>query len=88
MVFGTVTGTLQIDQFPTVSWSRAWLQPQDFTNLEDENRSSLQIHDHAQAVAVDDARGPCRDVARTSASPPRRAVQPRAGSTWGVIYSR
>jgi hypothetical protein len=42
-LFGTVTATLQIDQYPDGLLVANDLQHQEFTNLEDENRSSLQV---------------------------------------------
>jgi len=42
-LFGTITATLQIDQYPDGVVVEKNLQHQEFTNLEDENRSSLQI---------------------------------------------
>jgi len=42
-LFGTITATLQIDQYPDGVVVEKNVQHQEFTNLEDENRSSLQI---------------------------------------------
>jgi len=42
-LYGTATATLQIDQYPDGVLVAKDLQNQEFTNLEDENRSSLQV---------------------------------------------
>ena len=42
-LFGTATATLQIDQYPDGVLVETDIQRQEFTNLEDENRSSLQV---------------------------------------------
>jgi len=42
-LFGTATATLQIDQFPGGVLVERYIQHQEFTNLEDENRSSIQV---------------------------------------------
>ena len=42
-LFGTVTATLEIDQYPDGLLVANDVQHQEFTSLEDENRSSLQI---------------------------------------------
>jgi hypothetical protein len=42
-LYGTATATLQIDQYPDGVLVEKDLQNQEFTNLEDENRSSLQV---------------------------------------------
>jgi len=42
-LFGTITATLQIDQYPDGVLVEKDVQHQEFTNLEDENRSSLQL---------------------------------------------
>jgi hypothetical protein len=42
-LFGTATATLQIDQYPDGALVETDLARQEFTNLEDENRSSLQV---------------------------------------------
>jgi hypothetical protein len=42
-LFGTVTATLQIDQYPDGVLIEKNIQRQEVTTLEDENRSSLQI---------------------------------------------
>lgn len=42
-LFGTATATLQIDQYPDGIFVEDDIQHQELTNLEDENRSSLQV---------------------------------------------
>jgi hypothetical protein len=42
-LFATATATLQIDQYPDRVVVEKDIQHQEFTNLEDENRSSLQV---------------------------------------------
>jgi hypothetical protein len=42
-LFGTLIATLQLDQYPDGVLVEKDVQRQEFTNLEDENRSSLQI---------------------------------------------
>jgi len=42
-LYGTATATLQIDQYPDGVLVEKDLQNQEFTSLEDENRSSLQV---------------------------------------------
>jgi len=42
-LFGTITATLQIDQYPDGVVIEKSVQRQEFTNLDDENRSSLQV---------------------------------------------
>jgi hypothetical protein len=42
-LFGTATATLQIDQYPDGVLVETDLSRQEFTNLDDENRSSLQV---------------------------------------------
>jgi hypothetical protein len=42
-LFGTLTATLQIDQYPDGVLVERYVQRQELTSLEDENRSSLQV---------------------------------------------
>jgi len=87
-LFGTVTGTLQIDQYPDgvlVEVDKD-LQHQEFTNLEDENRSSLQIRiarELSSAWSLE-ARGALwRDLGNTGTASFRREL-----AYVGVIYAR
>jgi len=84
-LFGTVTATLQIDQYPDGLLVANDLQHQEFTNLEDENRSSLQIR-IARALTAAwslEARGAVwRDLGNPGAASFRRELV-----YGGVIYS-
>jgi hypothetical protein len=42
-LFGSATATLQLDQYPDGIVIQTDVQHQEFSNLEDENRSSLQV---------------------------------------------
>ena len=84
-LFGTVTATLQIDQYPDGLLVANDLQHQEFTNLEDENRSSLQVR-IARALSTAwslEARGAVwRDLGNPGAAAFRRELV-----YGGVIYS-
>jgi hypothetical protein len=84
-LFGTATATLQIDQFPDGVLVEKDLQHQEFTNLEDENRSSLQLRIARELSAAWslEARGAVwRDIGNTGAASFRRELVYA-----GVIYS-
>ena len=85
-IVGTATATLQLDQYPDVVLIEKDLLHQEFTNLEDENRSSLQIlltRALSTAWSVE-ARGVAwRDVGNTGDATFRREL-----IYAGVIYSR
>jgi hypothetical protein len=51
-LFGTVTATLQLDQYPDGLLTAAEIQRQQLTSLEDENRSSLQVRIAQQLSAA------------------------------------
>jgi len=84
-LFGTATATLQIDQYPDGVLFEKNIQHQEFTNLEDENRSSLQLR-IARALSAAwslEARGVVwRDFGNTGEASFRREL-----IYAGVIYS-
>lgn len=85
-LFGTATATLQIDQFPGGVLVEKDIQHQEFTNLEDENRSSLQIRIARELSAAWslEARGALwRDLGNTGTESFRREL-----IYAGVIYAR
>ncbi|HET7501183.1 MAG TPA: hypothetical protein VFK02_09275, partial [Kofleriaceae bacterium] len=85
-LFGTATATLQIDQYPDGVLIETDVQRQEFTNLEDENRSSLQVR-IARELSSSwslEARGAVwRDFGNTGAASFRRELV-----YGGVVYSR
>lgn len=84
-LFGTATATLQIDQYPDGALVEKDLQHQEFTNLEDENRSSLQIRIARELTAAWslEARGALwRDLGNTGTASFRRELV-----YVGVIYA-
>jgi hypothetical protein len=86
-IFGTVTATLQLDQYPDgiLLEHGKDLQHQEFTNLEDENRSSLQIlltRALSTAWSVEARGAAWRDFASTGDASFRREL-----IYAGVIYS-
>ena len=85
-LFGTVTATLQIDQYPDGLLVASDLPHHELTNLEDENRSSLQVR-IARALTSAwslEARGAIwRDLGNPGAASFRRELVYA-----GVIYSR
>jgi hypothetical protein len=84
-LFATATATLQVDQYPDGILIEKDVQHQEFTNLEDENRSSLQVH-FARELSPTwslEARGAIwRDFASTDTSFRRELIY------LGVIYAR
>jgi hypothetical protein len=85
-LFGTATATLQIDQYPDGVLVETDIQRQEFTNLEDENRSSLQVL-IARKLSASwslEARGAVwRDFGNTGTASFRRELV-----YGGAIYSR
>jgi hypothetical protein len=85
-LLGTATATLQIDQYPDGILLEKDVQRQEFTSLEDENRSSLQIllARKLSATWSVEARGAIwRDFANTGDASFRRELLYA-----GVMYSR
>lgn len=86
-IFGTMTATLQLDQYPDgvlLELDKNLLH-QEFTNLEDENRSSLQIlltRALSSSWSVEARGAAWRDLANTSDASFRREL-----IYAGVIYS-
>jgi len=74
-LYGTATATLQIDQYPDGVLVEKDLQNQEFTNLEDENRSSLQVR-----IA--------RELSATWSLETRGAVWRDIGSPGGMAFRR
>ena len=84
-LFATLTATLQLDQFPDGILVESDVQRQEFTNLEDENRSSLQIRVARELTAAwsIEARGAVwRDFGNTGGESFRRELVYA-----GVVYS-
>lgn len=84
-LFGTATATLQIDQYPDGVLVEKDLQRQELTNLEDENRSSLQVRIARELSAAWslEARGAVwRDIGNTGTMSFRRELVYA-----GVIYT-
>lgn len=85
-LIGTATATLQIDQYPDGVLLETDVENQEFTNLEDENRSSLQVllTRKLSAAWSLEARGAAwRDFANTGAASFQREL-----IYAGVMYSR
>jgi len=86
-LFGTATAALQIDQYPDgVLVEDDNLQHQEFTNLEDENRSSLQVRiarELSGGWSLEGRGAVWRDFGNASAGSFRRELVYA-----GVIYSR
>ena len=85
-IFGTATATLQLDQYPDGVLLEKDVLHQEFTNLEDENRSSLQIlltRALSTAWSVEARGAAWRDFANTGDASFRRELVYA-----GVIYSR
>jgi hypothetical protein len=85
-LFGTVTATLQIDQYSDGVLVEKDLQHQEFTNLEDENRSSLQVRiarEISPAWSLESRGAVWRDFGNTGAASFRREL-----IYAGVIYAR
>lgn len=83
-LFGTATVTLQVDQYPDGILIEKDAQHQEFTNLEDENRSSLQIHlarELSAAWSIEVRGAIWRDFASTDASFRRELIY------LGAVYS-
>lgn len=85
-LLGTATATLQLDQYPDGVLLEKDVMRQEFTNLEDENRSSLQIllaRAVSAAWSVEARAAIWRDFANTGEASFRREL-----IYAGVIYSR
>jgi hypothetical protein len=84
-LFATATATLQIDQYPDGVVVQKDIQHQEFTNLEDENRSSLQVRiaRELSGTWLLEARGAIwRDFGHTGTASFRREL-----IYAGVVYS-
>jgi len=85
-LFGTATATLQLDQYPDGVLVEKDLQHHELTNLEDENRSSLQVRIARELSATWslEARGALwRDLGNTGTASFRRELL-----YLGVVYAR
>jgi hypothetical protein len=83
--FGTATATLQLDQYPDGALVEENLQNQQFTNLEDENRSSLQVRiarELSAAWSLETRGAVWRNIGNTGTASFRRELLYA-----GVIYS-
>ena len=84
-LFGSATATLQIDQYPDGVVIETDIQHQEFTNLEDENRSSLQLRlarELTSTWSLEARAAVWRDLSNTGATSFRRELVYA-----GVIYS-
>lgn len=84
-LFGSATATLQLDQYPDGVVIETGIQHQEFTNLEDENRSSLQLRlarELSTAWSLEARAAVWRDLSNTGATSFRREL-----IYAGVIYS-
>ena len=85
-LFGTAIATLQIDQYPDGVLVAKDVQRQEFTNLDDENRSSLQIRiarELSPAWSIEARAAVWRDFGHEDTMAFRREL-----ISTGVIYAR
>jgi hypothetical protein len=85
-LFGTVTATIQIDQYPDGILVETDAQRQEFTNLDDENRSSLQLRlarELTTAWSIEARAAMWRDLGSAAAASFRREL-----IYTGIVYSR